>query len=128
VKRRPLVVTEALVKRTIPLKRAVIFRPAPGGFAGAPQPNTEDERKVDAAIRRLALRFDLSLLLSGDRRFTRQLADEFVEEMLKVADAEGLDRSALARRIVTLGPSIKRSASVFVDRLRYGLQVSRKAP
>lgn len=125
MKRRPLLVIEGLVKRTLPLKRAVIFRPSPAGFTGPPQASSEEERRIDEAIRALALRFDLSLLMSGDRRFTRQLADEFVEEMNKVADQEGFSRASLVRRFTLIAPSLKRSAAVFVDRIKSGFQASR---
>jgi len=128
VNRRPLtLLDEALTKRRASVKRVIVYRPSQHKerFPGLPAARAPATAQVDEAIRHLAMRFDLSLILTGDKRYARQLADKFVIEFQKTVATEGVTQEAIRARIVETGPLIKKAAVVFVDELRRRLKTMR---
>lgn len=131
MKRRPLhVLGEVLARRPAQMRRVVSFAPLKSRdpFSGPPNPENDEEEAVDKLVRDLSLRFDLSLLVSGDRRYTQQLADEFVRELNKAARLENIDLSVVRARMLVLLPWFLRGFKAFNDRLRTALKITRERP
>lgn len=121
---------EVMARRKAQLKRVVSYIPlrSKDPFAGPPDPKDENEEAVDQLMRSISLRFDFSLLMSGDRRYTRQLAEEFVQELTKAATVKGLDQDVVRDRVTVLLPWFLRGFRAFNDRLRSSLRILRERP
>lgn len=130
MQRRPLRLVEAMVRRKPQMKRVVALLPAASRdpFSGPPDARNDEEEQVDSLIRDLAQRFDFSLLMSGDRRYTRQLADEFARTLTKEALAAGMKREVVQERVTNLLPWLLRGFRAFNDRLRTAFKIVRERP
>jgi len=123
VNRRQLrLLDETLSKRRVAVKKVLVYKPNQHDVIALPKASETDAKKVDEVIRRLAMRFDLSLILTGDRRWARQLADKFAIELQSLADHEGVPAEALQARWTASYPFIKRATVAFVDRVRLRLR------
>lgn len=86
---------------------------------GPPTPKTVGETLVDEHMREAALDFDLSPILSGDIKFAERIADDFIAEVRRRADADpDVTEDDLATRLDLLWPFLYRSLNRFRDRLK----------
>lgn len=130
LQRRPLQLVEVIARRKPQMKRVVAFVPPTSRdpFAGPPDPANEAEERVDDLLRDISQRFDFSLLMSGDRRYTRALADEFAQMVVKEALAAGMKREVVRDRVTVLLPWLLRGFKSFNDRLRTAFKIVRERP
>jgi hypothetical protein len=117
VRRQLRLLDETLSMRRASVRKALVYKPNQRDVHSLPRASEEDAKKVDEVIRRLAMRFDLSLILTGDRRWSRQLADKFAIELKNFADREGVSDDALRARWIESTPFMKRAVVAFVDRI-----------
>jgi len=122
VRRQLRLLDETLSKRRASVKKVVVYKPNQRDVVALPKASSSDAKKVDEVIRRLAMRFDLSLILTGDRRWARQLADKFAIELQNLADHEDVSAEALRARWTTSTPFIRRATVAFVDRVKLRLR------
>jgi len=88
---------------------------------GPGSPKTVGEALVDEHLREAALDFDLSPILSGDAMFAERVADDFIAEVRRRADADpDVTDADLGERLDVLWPFLYRSLNRFRDRLKTG--------
>jgi rRNA-processing protein FCF1 len=119
VRRQLRLLDETLSKRRASVRKVLVYKPTQHGVLSLPR---TDDAKVDEAIRELALRFDLSLILTGDRRWAQQLADKFAIELLDLAEQRGVSEEVLRDRWIASTPFIKKSTIAFIERVRLRLR------
>jgi len=121
---RPLqTFTETIFRRKKVIPGWIYIRKAPMGPPPAKDPS---EEAIDDLIRDVAVGFDFSPLLSGDRRQAQKVAEDFMADVRASAEKDDLvDGALLDARMAKLWPWWFRSLNTFRDRLKAALKTVR---
>ncbi len=122
MRRRPLITLGESLARKKQVRQGWVYIKRPSG--GLPQADDEDQKKLDGLIRDIAVNFDFSPIMSGDKVQAQQVADDFVDELRDRIKAEGLPSVKLELQVSRLWPHLWRSLNAFRDRLKTASKVS----
>jgi len=122
--RRPLkTISESIYRRKQVIPGWIYIRKTP---MGPPLPSTPAVEAIDDLIRDVAVGFDFSPVLSGDKRQAEKVAEDFLEDLRAAAKKDELvSEDALEKRITGLWPWWFRSLNQFRDRLKMSIKSSK---
>lgn len=84
---------------------------------GPPPPTNPSEEALDDLIRDVALNFDFSPIFSGDQRFAKRVAEDFVKELRAAVEGSSMKEEDMDERLSKLWPWWYRGLRVFRHRL-----------
>ncbi len=71
------------------------------------------DEKIDRLLHAAGQSFDFGPLMTGDQQQARQMATDFIEQVVSQARAEGVDKKIVLARLKQMSPFIRRGLFLF---------------